>query len=217
MRSEEAMADTAPVIGGADLSAAAAERTLIIACGALAREIGGLIGRNGLGHIALKCLPAQLHNTPEKIPGAVREAIRAARGTYGRVLVGYADCGTGGLLDRVCVEEQVERLPGPHCYAFFTGIEAFMERAEDDMRVFWLTDFLARQFETMVIEPLGLDRHPELRDDYFGNYEKVVYLAQTDDPDLTAKAAAAARRLGLAFERRFVGFGDLEAVIGEID
>lgn len=211
------MADSAPTNEGVDLSAAAAERTLVIACGALAREIGGLIGRNGLGHIALKCLPANLHNTPEKIPEAVRQAIRQARDTYGRVLIGYADCGTGGRLDKVCREEGVERLPGPHCYAFYTGVEAFMAEGDRDMRAFYLTDFLARQFEAMVVEPLGLDRHPELRDTYFGHYERVVYLAQTDDPALTAKAEAAAERLDLAFERRFVGLGDLERFVAEID
>lgn len=211
------MADSAPSNEVADLSAAAAERTLVIACGALAREIGGLIGRNGLGHIALKCLPANLHNTPDKIPEAVRQAIRQARETYGRIVVGYADCGTGGRLDQVCREEGVERLPGPHCYAFYTGVEAFMAQGDQDMRTFYLTDFLARQFEAMVIEPLGLDRHPELRDAYFGHYERVVYLAQTDDPVLTAKAEAAADRLGLAFERRFVGLGDLERFIADIE
>lgn len=197
----------------ADLSDAAQERTLIIACGALARELGGLIGRGGLGHLALKCLPATLHNTPDRIPDAVREAVLQARDTYGEILVGYADCGTGGRLDRVCQELGVRRIPGPHCYAFYTGNAAFEAQAEEEFRAFYLTDFLTRQFETLVIKPLGLDRHPELRDDYFGNYEKLVYLAQTDDPELTAKARAAAERLGLDFERRETGLGELRDFI----
>lgn len=203
------MADGAGYRRRPDLSEAAGERTLIIACGALAREIGSLIGRGAMGRVALKCLPAQLHNTPEKIPGAVREAVLAARDTYGRILVGYADCGTGGHLDKVCAELGVERIEGPHCYSFFTGNAAFAEAAEEEFTSFYLTDFLARQFDAIIIKSLGLDRHPELRDDYFGHYEKLVYLAQTDDDALTKKAEAAANRLGLAFERRFVGFGDL--------
>lgn len=203
------MADNARYRRRPDLSEAAGERTLIIACGALAREIGTLIGRGAMGQVALKCLPAQLHNTPDKIPDAVREAVLAARDTYGRILVGYADCGTGGYLDRVCEELGVERIEGPHCYSFFSGNEVFAETAEEEFTSFYLTDFLARQFDAIIIKSLGLDRYPELRDDYFGHYEKVVYLAQTDDEGLTEKAKAAADRLGLAFERRFVGFGDL--------
>lgn len=196
-----------------DLSAAAAERTLIIACGALAREIGGLMGRGAYGNVALKCLPAQLHNTPDLISNAVRDAVLAARGTYGRILVGYADCGTGGRLDKVCEELGVERIDGPHCYSFFTGNAAFARIAEEEFTSFYLTDFLARQFDAIIIKSLGLDRHPELRDDYFGHYEKLVYLAQTEDEELTANAEAAAERLGLAFERRLVGFGDLTAFV----
>lgn len=207
------MPDTASGRLRADLSDVAQERTLIIACGALAREIGGMIGRGAMGHLALKCLPATLHNTPDRIPEAVREAVLQARDTYGRVVVGYADCGTGGRLDKVCEELGVERIPGPHCYAFYSGNAAFEALAEEEYTAFYLTDFLARQFETLVVKPLGLDRHPELRDQYFGNYEKVVYLAQTDDPELTAQARAAAERLGLAFERRATGLGDLQAFI----
>lgn len=203
--------------GGPDLGGQAQDRTLIIACGALAREIGTIIGRNGLGHLSLRCLPATLHNNPEKIPEAVREAVRAARENYGRVIVGYADCGTGGLLDRVCEEEGVERIPGPHCYAFYSGNKAFEAAGDDDMTSFYLTDFLVRQFDTLVIRSLGLDRHPELRDMYFGNYEKVIYLAQTQDPELDRAAELAAAKLGLAYERRQVGLGDLEQFINEVN
>jgi hypothetical protein len=192
------------------------KRVLVIACGALAREIGAVIERTGLDHIALQCLPATLHNRPERIAPAVQRAIRTARGRFDRVFVAYADCGTGGALDRVLAEAGVARLPGPHCYAFYSGVDRFAAAGDADMRSFFLTDFLARQFEALVIEPLGLDRHPNLRDAYFGGYERVVYLAQSDDAALETAARAAAARLGLAYERRFVGYGDLAPAIAAL-
>ncbi|MGD9744530.1 MAG: DUF1638 domain-containing protein, partial [Dongiaceae bacterium] len=126
-----------------------------------------------------------------------------------RIFVAYGDCGTGGELDRVLAEEGVERIAGPHCYEFFAGAEAFRDLMEAELGSFFLTDYLARHFDKLMIEGLGLDRHPELREAYFGNYRKLVYLAQTDDADLTARAADAARKIGLEFERRFTGYGDL--------
>lgn len=186
------------------------DRVLVIACGALAREIGAISKGCGLDHIDLICLPATLHNTPDRIPGAVRAAITAGRTTHAHIFVAYADCGTGGALDRVLESENIQRLPGPHCYSFYSGVEPFLAAGDADMRSFYLTDFLARQFETLVIRPLGLDRHPELRDAYFGQYEALVYLAQTDDAALNLAATDAATRLGLRYERRFVGYGDLE-------
>jgi hypothetical protein len=185
------------------------KRTLLIACGALARETLTVLEANRLDHVELTCLSALLHNRPERIPAAVCEKIREARGRYDRILVLYADCGTGGELDRVLAEEGVERIEGPHCYAFYAGQEVFDHLQDAEPGTFYLTDFLARQFETLVIEGLGLDRHPDLLPLYFGNYRRLVYLAQTDDPELTAKAEAAARRLGLAFERRLTSFGGL--------
>lgn len=185
------------------------ERVLLIGCGALAREIRAVIALNRWDHVALTCLPAQLHNHPEKIPDAVRAAIGEARAHYQRILVAYADCGTGGLLDKVLREEGVERIDGPHCYSFFSGNDAFADIAETEITAFYLTDFLARQFEAMVIRPLGLDRHPDLAGMYFGNYEKLVYLAQTDDEALRRRAEDAAERLGLAYEYRYTGYGDL--------
>jgi hypothetical protein len=183
---------------------------LIIACGALASEINAITTANGLDHISLTCLPAILHNRPEKIPDAVRQAIREGRERdFERIAIAYADCGTGGYLDRVCEEEKVTRIAGPHCYAFFSGTDDFLARDDADMDAFFLTDFLAKQFESFVIEPLGLDRHPELRDDYFGHYKRLVYLVQVEDAVLEAKARAAAERLGLAFEKRVTGYGDL--------
>ena len=186
---------------------------LLIACGALAREIAVLLGRDGLRHVRLQCLPAMLHNRPERIAPAVRAAIMAAQPTGARVFVAYAECGTGGELDRVLAEFGAERLAGAHCYAFYTGVERFAAIGEADMRSFYLTDFLARQFRALVVEPLGLDRHPELRDSYFGQYEKLVHLAQTDDPALDDAARVAAGFLGLAHERRFTGYGDLASAV----
>ena len=184
-------------------------RTLLIACGALAREVIDLIDANGWRHISVTCLPAKLHNTPQRITAAVQDKIHAARGAYDRILVGYADCGTGGGLDRMLAAEGVERIAGPHCYAFYDGVAAFAARADADPTCFYLTDYLARHFDRLVIEGLGLDRHPELRDDYFGNYTKLVYLAQSRDDELARRAEAAAARLGLAYECRFTGYGEL--------
>ncbi|MEO1331451.1 MAG: DUF1638 domain-containing protein [Pseudomonadota bacterium] len=182
--------------------------TLVIACGALAREILALIEANGLSGLDVTCLPALLHNRPEQIPERVRATIRGARAAgYRRVLIGYGDCGTGGGLDRVCAEEGVERLPGAHCYAFFSGVAAFEGREEID--AFYLTDFLVRQFDVLVWRGMGLDRDPSLRAVYFKHYARVVYLAQLEDPALDRAARAAAERLGLAYEKRSVGYGDL--------
>ncbi|MBY6005973.1 DUF1638 domain-containing protein [Salipiger bermudensis] len=186
-------------------------RLLIIACGALAREILALRDRHGWHHIELTCLPAILHNHPEKITDAVRAAVLKHRDTHSRIFVAYADCGTGGLLQAACAELGVEMIAGPHCYAFYEGLAPF--GARDEITSFYLTDFLVRQFDAFVWQPLGLDRHPELREMYFGHYETLVYQAQTDDPALTARAQSHAARLGLTFERRMTGYGDLETVL----
>lgn len=189
---------------------------LILACGALAREILATIAASRLEHIQVQCLPATLHNRPEQIAPAVQAALAAYRGRYETIFVAYADCGTGGALDRVLAEAGAARLPGAHCYAFFSGVDAFAAREDDDLRSFFLTDFLARQFDTLVWKGLGLDRHPDLRDAYFGQYERVVYLAQTEDAALTTAAQAAAARLGLGFERRMVGYGDLATAMAAL-
>jgi len=190
-------------------AAQAPQRTLLIACGALAREIVELIRANDWPHLSVSCLPAAWHNTPAKIPEGVRQRIREARGRFERILVLYGDCGTGGLLDAVLAEEGVERIEGPHCYSFFAGAGAFEALAEAEVGTFYLTDYLVRHFDRLIIQGLGLDRHPELLPLYFGNYKKLVYLAQTADAELDARAAAAAERLGLAFERHFTGYGEL--------
>lgn len=185
-------------------------RVLLLACGALAREILALCRANGWDHFDISCLPAILHNHPERIPQAVRDAVERHRAGYERIFVVYADCGTGGGLQRVCDELGVEMLEGPHCYSFFEGNQAFAAHSETEFTALYLTDFLVRQFDAFLWKPMGLDRHPQLRDMYFGHYEKLVYQAQTDDPALTDKARRCAERLGLAFERRFTGYGDLE-------
>lgn len=191
-------------------------RVLIIACGALAREILDLKAANGWQHLDLTCLPANLHLYPEKITDAVRTAVAKHRDDYNSIFIAYADCGTGGLLQAACDELGVEMIAGPHCYSFFEGNDRFASRAEEDLTTFYLTDFLVRQFDAFVIKPMGLDRHPELRDVYFAHYERLVYQAQTDDPDLTAKAKACAERLGLRFERRFTGYGDLAGSLAQL-
>jgi len=188
---------------------AASHRLLVIACGALAREVLALIELNGWSHMDLVCLPAKLHNRPEKIPEAVRRKIRGHRQSHDRIVVLYGDCGTGGDLDRVLIEEGVERVPGPHCYAMFQGLDDFLAAAEAEPGCFYLTDFLVRHFHRLVVQGLGLDRHPELRDLYFGNYTKLVYLAQTSDLRLERKARAAAQLLRLVYERRPTGYGGL--------
>jgi len=194
---------------------AGAGRVLILACGALAREITALLRVNRWTHMDLACLPAILHNHPERIAPAVEAAVMRHRARYGTIFVAYADCGTGGDLERVCARLGVGMIAGPHCYSFFEGNAAFAARGDDDMTSFYLTDFLARQFDAFVWEPLGLDRHPELLPMYFGHYETLVYLAQTEDFALDAAARACAGRLGLAYERRFTGYGDLERALAD--
>lgn len=200
----------------AGLPAEAAGRVLLIACGALAHEILALKRMNGWTHLDLQCLPANLHLWPDRIPAAVEAAVTAHRAAYDDVFVVYADCGTGGLLQAKCAELGVGMVEGPHCYAFFEGNAAFAARAEDEFDAFYLTDFLVRQFDAFVWKPMGLDRHPQLRDMYFGNYRKLVYQAQLDDPVLDAKAQDCAARLGLAYERRLTGYGDLATTLARV-
>ena len=200
-------------------------RVLVVACGALAKELRYLITALGGGMaggkaervgIDLECLPAKLHNRPELIPEAVRKRVRAARGRYRTILVGYADCGTGGLLDKVCREEGVERLPGPHCYELYAGAESFAQLQEQELGTLYLTDYLVRHFERLILEGLGILDHPELQDVYFNNYTRLVYLSQESDPELDRLARQAADRLGLRFEKVATGYGGLVDALVEI-
>lgn len=184
-------------------------KRLVIACGALAREIAALRKANGWSGFDVTCLPPELHNRPEKIAGAVRGKIREHRDDYESIFVAYGDCGTGGALDKVLAEEGVERIPGAHCYEFFAGAAAFAELAEQEPGTFYLTDFLLRHFDRLVIQALGIDRHPELQQVYFGNYRRLVYLAQAPKPDAQAAAQKVADRLGLELVVRQTGYGDL--------
>jgi hypothetical protein len=195
-------------------AAAAGARALVIGCGALARELLEVTAR--IPGLEVACLAPDLHNRPDGIPGAVHARIaQARRDGFERIFVAYADCGTGGLLEPVLAEAGVERLPGAHCYEVFAGSAEFAALADAEPGTFWLTDFLARNFERLVIRGLGIDRHPELQATYFAHYTRVVFLSQTDDPDLLVLARRAADRLGLAFEHRPVGIAHLAAPILE--
>jgi hypothetical protein len=189
---------------------------LIIACGALAREIVALKRLNDWSGLEVQCLPPELHNRPEQIPAAVRDAIVAARPHHARIFVAYADCGTGGRLDDVLEAEGVDRLPGAHCYQFFATASAFETLSNEEPGTFYLTDFLVRHFDRLVIEGLGIDAHPELAAEYFRNYRRLVYLVQSPDVELAQMARAAAGRLGLAYEERFTGYGDLATSLGAV-
>ncbi|MEP0153204.1 DUF1638 domain-containing protein [Pseudophaeobacter sp.] len=189
-------------------------RILLIACGALAREILAITDINGLDHIDLTCLPAKLHLYPDQITIAVEGAVLKHRGTYDKICVVYADCGTGGELKQKCDELGVEMVPGPHCYSFFEGNEQFAQHTEaGEITAFYLTDFLVKQFDAFIWKPMGLDKNPELRDMIFGNYTKLVYQSQLSDPALLAKAQDCATRMGLAFEHRHTGYGELQDAV----
>ena len=190
-------------------------RRLIIACGALAREIQQVSELNGWTGTDVQCLPASLHNRPENIPPRVREKIEAQTPHYRQIFVAYADCGTGGLLDAVLAEKGVERLEGAHCYQFYAGSSVFDQLQEAEPGTFYLTDFLVRHFDRLVIKELGLDRHPHLRNTYFGNYSRLLYLSQENLPELAQQARQAADRLGLRYEQLSTGYGELGVQIGQ--
>ena len=193
-----------------------AATVLVIACGALAREIVALKRLNGWSALAIECLPPELHNRPEQIPAAVQSAIAAARACYSKIFVAYADCGTGGRLDAVLDAEGVERIPGAHCYEFFASPRVFAQLSEAEPGTFYLTDFLARHFERLVVDGLGLDKHPQLQAEYFRNYRKLVYLAQRPSESLRRAARAAAQRLGLNYEERVTGYGELATTLASV-
>ena len=188
----------------------------IIACGALANELVALKSLNDWQHFNVDCVPAKYHSTPDLIPDAVREKIaKFSRENDGEILIAYGDCGTGGELDRIIEDSNAKgiktsRLPGAHCYQFFAGQQEFEDLHEAEIGTFYLTDFLTQHFETYVWKMLGLDRKPELLDMYFANYKKLIYLAQTENPELTEKAKIGAERLGLSFERIFTGYGEMQ-------
>ncbi len=185
----------------------------IVACGALAREIETIIKLNHLQNIQIHYLPAKLHNTPNEIPKAVEKTLREIHGRYQHLFVAYGDCGTAGKLDAVLEKFGATRLQGSHCYEFYAGAESFEKLHDDEPGTFYLTDYLARQFDALVYKPLGLDRHPQLLKEYFGNYTRLLYLSQSNDEKLEEKAKNAAIRLGLRFEKIHTGFGSLKTTI----
>ena len=189
-------------------------RLLLIACGALAREILAVIKTNAWDHIDIQCLPAIYHNHPEKIVPAIKKTVNGNIDKYSNIFVVYADCGTGGQLKKLCNEMGLKMINGPHCYSFFEGNEVFQKR--DELTSFYLTDFLVRQFDSFFWRPMGLDKHPELRDVYFSNYTTLVYQAQIKDKKLQSIARDCARRMGLAYEYRFTGYGDLETALHKV-
>ncbi|MDZ7645658.1 MAG: DUF1638 domain-containing protein [Woeseiaceae bacterium] len=192
-----------------------AANTLLIACGALAKELVQLTRRNEWSHVRVQCLPPELHNTPEKIPAEVVAIIEENQRKYDHIFVGYADCGTGGMLDKALAKYGIERLPGAHCYEFFTGSARFAALCDDEPGTYYLTDFLVRHFDRLVVRALGLDRYPQLRDEYFRNYRRVVYLAQSQSDDLSRLARSHAAFLGLDYEEQFTGLAPVNNVLNE--
>ena len=189
---------------------------LVIACGALVREITELKEHYGWDHLQLKCIDAKLHMRPALIPGRLRDMIRKYKNDFDTIFVAYADCGTCGEIDKVLDDEGVERLAGAHCYQFFAGTQKFAELSEAEPGTFYLTDFLAQHFDQFVTRPLKFETHPELRDMYFGNYRRLVYLSQKNDPQLVAAAKDAAHKLELEFEHIHVGYGELESDLARV-
>ena len=186
---------------------AAPTGVVVIACGALARELLALCDQMPDGLVELTCLPASWHNRPEKIPNGLRRKIKTAKTSGRKILVAYGDCGTGGDIDRVLKEEGVERIDGPHCYEMFLGKSTFDAEMEAELGTFFLTDYMVRHFERIVMQGMGLREHPELRDMYFGNYTRLLYMAQIEDKRLMKKAKLAAKMLDLRFEYKFTGYG----------
>ena len=182
---------------------------LVITCAAVAREVNDIKKLSQWSQMDLQAITADLHVTPEKIPQAVAEQIDKARDQYEHIFVAYGDCGTSGELDKVLEERGVTRLPGAHCYDFLAGESVYAQMQENEPGTFYLTDFLTQHFERLVIGTLGLDKHPELKSMYFGNYTRLMYLAQTDSAELTELAKQAADTLGLRFERVFTGTGEM--------
>ena len=191
------------------------EGALLIACGALAKELVGLQRSNDWSFLKIQCLPAELHNTPEEIPRAVEEAIQINKSNFQHIFIAYADCGTGGILDKVIQKHGVQRIPGAHCYEFFSGKPVFDKLSNEEIGTFYLTDFLVRHFDRLVVQSLGLDRHPELRDMYFGNYRRLVYLAQKKSDELSRMAQAHAELLGLEYVEHYTSLKPFEQTLKE--
>lgn len=189
-------------------------QTLLIACGALAREVIALIELNEMTHLDVTCLPANLHHRPALIPEAIRDKIRKNRDRYKSIHVLYGDCGTAGALDRVLEEEgDINRISGPHCFSFFMGNDNFDKSSEENITTFYLTDFFCKNFDKIVWEPLGLDRSESMLELVFGNYETLLFMPQVRDHYLEEQARKIAIRLGLEYRYQFAGYGEMETFI----
>ena len=183
---------------------------LIIGCGAIAHEVKEIIRLNNWDNIRLQCLNADLHNTPKILPKKIKEAIDSNINDYSKIFLAYADCGTGGLIDLILKDYDIERLDGAHCYEFYSGSSVFKELSEKEIGTFYLTDFLVKNFDRLVIDGLGIQKYPSLKEDYFKNYKNVVYLAQKQDNVLESKARECADYLNLEFSTLFTGLNNLE-------
>ena len=192
------------------------DKILVIACGALAKEITALIRMNNWTHLQLRYLPAKLHNEPNKIPQNIRKNLITAQNKFSQIFIGYADCGTGGKLDNLLEEFGVQRLPGAHCYEFFSSNQTFSKMLEEEPGSFFLTDFLVKSFEKLIWQGLKINSHPELLNIYFRHYKRLVYLAQTESQALQTKAQEIAQRLGLNYLYRFTGYGALTPALSDL-
>ena len=183
---------------------------LIIGCGAIAHEINEIIKLNDWNNVRLKCLNADLHNTPKKLPKKIKEIIDSSLQEYSKIFLAYADCGTGGLIDSMLKDYDIERLEGAHCYEFYAGSKLFKDLSNREIGTFYLTDFLVKNFDRLIIDGLGLSKHPSLKDEYFKNYKKIVYLAQKHNEDLELKAKDCADYLNLEFSIHYTGLDNFE-------
>ena len=191
-------------------------KILVIACGALAKEITALIRMNNWSHLQLRYLPAKLHNEPHKITQNIRKNLINAQNKFSQIFIGYADCGTGGQLDTLLDEFGIQRLPGAHCYEFFSSTQNFSKLIEEEPGSFFLTDFLVKSFEKLIWQGLKINSHPELLKIYFGNYKRLVYLAQTESKDLQTQAKEIANKLRLNYFYRFTGYGALTPALSDL-
>ena len=183
---------------------------LIIGCGAIAHEVREIIELNNWDNVRLQCLNADLHNTPKILPAKIKESIDSNINDYSKIFLAYADCGTGGLIDLILKDYDIERLDGAHCYEFYSGSSVFEELSEKEIGTFYLTDFLVKNFDRLVVDGLGIQKYPALKEEYFKNYKNVVYLAQKQDNVLESKARECADYLNLEFSTLFTGLNNLE-------
>ena len=183
---------------------------LIIGCGAIAHEINEIIKLNNCNNVSLQCLNADLHNTPKRLPTKIKETIESNLKEYSKIFLAYADCGTGGLIDSMLKNYDIERLEGAHCYEFYAGSSLFKDLSDREIGTFYLTDFLVKNFKRLIIDGLGISKHPSLKDEYFKNYKNIVYLAQKHDNDLELKAKDCANYLNLEYSVHYTGLGNFE-------